>query len=204
MSSITRSRKQSFVAAGAAVLGVAVVPAVALGETGDANQASSSPAAAPAQAAAASHKHRRHHRRHRSRFPRRGHLTKYGHAVAPSNAPWQVRRIIQAANHIASKPYVWGGGHGSWYSYGYDCSGSVSYALHGANLLRRPMTAGSLMSYGRAGRGKWVTIYAHGGHAYMVVAGLRFDTSARKWSNTRWTKHMRYGGGYVARHPHGM
>jgi hypothetical protein len=211
MSSIGRARsRKPFVAAGAAVLGVAVVPAVALGETGNAGQASaSSPQAAPAQAAAAGHKHKhkRAHRHHRSRsrFPKRAHLTRRGNAIAPDNAPWQVRRVIAAANNIAHKPYVWGGGHGGWYAYGYDCSGSVSYALHGAKLVRRPMTSGSFMSYGRPGRGKWITIYAHGGHTYMMVAGLRFDTTARKWSKSRWTKSMRgSGGGYVARHPRGM
>jgi cell wall-associated NlpC family hydrolase len=128
-------------------------------------------------------------------------MTRRGHVVAPANAPWQVRRVIRAANKIASTPYVWGGGHGSFYARGYDCSGSVSFALHGGNLLRKPMASGSLIGYGRPGRGRWITVYANGGHAYMVVAGMRFDTNARKWSSTRWTRRERGSGGFIARHP---
>jgi hypothetical protein len=197
MSSIPARSRKSIVVAGAAALGVAVVPTVALGDTGDAGQAPpSSTPAATAAAAGPKHKSRK------SRRPMRARLTKRGNAVAPPNAPWQVRRIIRAANHIAHKPYIWGGGHGSFYARGYDCSGSVSYALHGANLLRRPMASGSLGGYGRSGRGKWVTIYAHGGHTYMVVAGLRFDTSSG--GKSRWTKHSRSRRGFVARHPRGL
>jgi len=202
MSSIRSCSRKSVVVASAAALGVAVIPTVALGDTGTAGQpsASSTPAA---KAAAAGHKHKRAHHR-RSRFPQRARLTKRGNAIAPANAPWQVRRIIRAANHIAQKPYVWGGGHGSWYASGYDCSGSVSYALHGANLLRRPMTSGSLAGYGRSGRGKWITVYAKGSHVYMVVAGLRYDTTARKWGKSRWTKNHRPKGGFAVRHPRGL
>jgi cell wall-associated NlpC family hydrolase len=195
MSAATRSRK-SFVAVGASIVGVAAVPAVALGGTPAAPSAGSSTTAA--HAAAAGH----NHSAHRSARPMRARLTKRGHAIAPANAPWQVRRIIRAANRIARTPYVFGGGHGSFFSRGYDCSGSVSFALHGAHLLSKPMTSGSLTGYGHRGRGKWVTIYAHGGHTYMVVAGLRFDTSSG--GRSRWTKHTRSRRGFVARHPSGL
>ena len=100
-----------------------------------------------------------------------------GLAVAPAGAPPQVQQIIAAGNQIASKPYKYGGGHGKWIDSGYDCSGSVSFALHGAGLLDEAMPSGSFTSWGDAGPGQWVTIYANGGHMYMVVAGLRFDTS---------------------------
>jgi cell wall-associated NlpC family hydrolase len=186
-------------ATGIAALSATIVPAVALGETADNSQ---NTATAEANGASAMRHH--HHRSWSSRPMRRARLTRLGHAVAPENAPWQVRRVIAAANRIASRPYVWGGGHGSWYSYGYDCSGSVSYALHGARLLRRPSTSSALMGYGRPGRGRWITIYASGGHTYMVVAGLRFDTAARKWSRSRWTRHSRGHWGFVARHPRGL
>jgi hypothetical protein len=123
-------------------------------------------------------------------------------AYAPSKAPDAVKRVIWAANKIRHKPYKWGGGHASWNDSGYDCSGSVSYALHGGGLLRSPMDSTGFESYGSRGRGRWITIYANGGHAYMVVAGLRFDTSGRPHSNsTRWHREGRSGSGFVVRHP---
>jgi hypothetical protein len=134
----------------------------------------------------------------------RAKLTKHGRAIAPAGAPKVVRQIIRAGNRIAHKPYVWGGGHGAWAAAGYDCSGSVSYALHGGRLLSRAEASGGLMSYGRPGKGKWVTIYAHGGHAYMVVAGLRFDTTAFKQGGSRWTRDLRGGSGFAVRHPRGL
>lgn len=143
----------------------------------------------------------RHHRHVR---PRRARITALGHAIAPAGAPRAVRQIIEAGNHIATTPYVWGGGHGSWKAAGYDCSGSVGYALHGAKLLKAAVTSGALTSYGRPGKGHWVTIYANGGHVYMVVAGLRFDTSAHGVHGSRWTRELRGGGGYVVRHPAGL
>jgi len=127
-----------------------------------------------------------------------------GLAVAPSDAPQEVKDIIAAGNKIAAKPYRYGGGHGRWRDSGYDCSGSVSYALHGAGLLRLPLDSGSFMSWGGRGRGEWVSIFANAGHAYMVVAGLRFDTSARKASGSRWTETMRSARGYRIRHPEGL
>jgi len=138
------------------------------------------------------------HARHRSRH---AHLTARGHAVAPAGAPAAVRELVRAANRISHLPYVWGGGHGAWRAAGYDCSGSVGYALHGAHLLARPTTSGSLAGYGRPGPGRWITIYANAGHVYMVVAGLRFDTSARSLAGSRWTRVQRVPAGYQARHP---
>jgi peptidoglycan hydrolase-like protein with peptidoglycan-binding domain len=127
-----------------------------------------------------------------------------GLAVAPAGAPDVVKRIIAAGNQIATKPYRFGGGHGSWNDTGYDCSGSVSYALHGAGLLASSMPSGGFMSWGDAGAGRWVTIYANAGHMYMVVAGLRFDTSGRSTAGTRWQVDMRSSAGYAVRHPPGL
>jgi peptidoglycan hydrolase-like protein with peptidoglycan-binding domain len=127
-----------------------------------------------------------------------------GLAIAPATAPDPVKAIIAAGNQIASKPYNYGGGHGKWNDSGYDCSGSVSYALHGAGLLDEALASGDFESWGDAGPGQWVTIYAKGSHAYMVVAGIRFDTSGRTKNNTRWQADMRSSSGYVARHPTGL
>jgi peptidoglycan hydrolase-like protein with peptidoglycan-binding domain len=127
-----------------------------------------------------------------------------GRAVAPAGAPPQVQQIIAAGNEIASKPYKYGGGHGNWDDSGYDCSGSVSYALHGAGLLDEALPSGSFVDWGDPGPGQWVTIYANGGHMYMVVAGLRFDTSGRSNHNTRWQSEQRSSDGYTVRHPPGL
>jgi cell wall-associated NlpC family hydrolase len=127
-----------------------------------------------------------------------------GLAVAPASAPPEVQAIIAAGNEIATKPYKYGGGHGKWRDTGYDCSGSISYALHGAGLLDTALDSTGFMSWGESGRGEWVTIYAHGGHAYMVVAGLRFDTSARKATGNRWSDQMRSPSGYTITHPEGL
>ena len=88
-----------------------------------------------------------------------------------------MRQIIEAGNSIARTPYLWGGGHGKWLDKGYDCSGSISYALASAGLLSGPLDSGRLMGWGKPGKGKWVTIYTNPGHVFMVVAGVRFDTS---------------------------
>ena len=128
-------------------------------------------------------------------------------AIAPLNAPAMVKRVIAAANRIRATPYVWGGGHGSFISSGYDCSGAVSYALHGGRLLNTPLTSGSLETFGEAGPGKWITIYANAAHTYMVVAGLRFDTAGdTSGTGPRWhpTVSAAAGGSYVARHPIGL
>ena len=114
-----------------------------------------------------------------------------------------IGRVVAAANEIATTPYVWGGGHGGA-SGGYDCSGSISYALAAGGLLDAPLTSGGFMSWGEAGPGKRITVYANGGHAYMVVDGRRFDTSNLRGGGTRWTSEMRSSAGFVARHPPGF
>jgi cell wall-associated NlpC family hydrolase len=128
-------------------------------------------------------------------------------AVAPANAPIAVKRVIAAANHIRTLPYIWGGGHGRWQDAGYDCSGSVSYALHGARMLTTPLTSGSFETWGEAGVGRWITIYANASHVYMVVAGLRFDTAGdTSGTGPRWhpTTTAAAGGRFIVRHPVGF
>src|SRR3954454_7356917 len=128
-------------------------------------------------------------------------------AVAPSDAPQEVKDAIAAANRITSKPYRYGGGHGKWEDSGYDCSGSVSYALHGGGLLSKPLDSTGFESWGREGKGAWITVYANSGHAYTVIAGLRFDTSSSGSggeSGPRWRSKGRSSSGYVARHPAGF
>jgi len=133
-----------------------------------------------------------------------------GRAIAPADAPDKVRKIIAAANKIVEKPYRYGGGHAKFNDSAYDCSGSVSFALHGAHLIDRPMDSSELASWARSGSGRWVTVYANSGHAFMVVAGLRFDTGyrtsyaakhgAKAGSGPRWDKR-RTTDGFAARHP---
>ena len=132
-----------------------------------------------------------------------------GTAVAPANAPRQVRKAIAAANRIHTRPYIWGGGHRSFKSRGYDCSGAVSYVLHAAGLLRSPMASGPLMAWGAPGIGSWITVYANSGHAWMTVAGLRFDTSSageslNQGSGPRWRANMRAATGYSTRFSPGL
>jgi hypothetical protein len=127
-----------------------------------------------------------------------------GTAVAPDNAPEVVKRVILAANEIAKFPYKWGGGHGAWRDTGYDCSGSVSFALAGAGLLDRPLTSGLFMNYGAPGPGRWITIYANSGHIFMFVAGLRFDTSGQGRAGTRWQPETRSTAGFAVRHIPGL
>ena len=138
-------------------------------------------------------------------------LTKVGvpTAVAPAGAPPAVVAAIAAANRITRKPYRYGGGHGRFEDSGYDCSGAVSYVLHGAGLLKRTRDSSGLMRYGEPGAGRWITVYAHGGHAYVVVAGLLFDTSMRDpdapgpGTGPRWSRTLRTSDAFVARHPRG-
>ena len=127
-----------------------------------------------------------------------------GVALPPLEAPEAVKQIIEAGNGIARTPYKWGGGHGKWQDTGYDCSGSVSFVLAAAGLLNGPLASGPLMSWGEAGKGKWVTIYANNGHVFLEVAGVRFDTSAAKITGSRWINEMRSTEGFVARHPAGL
>ncbi len=130
-----------------------------------------------------------------------------GIAYAPSQAPQNVKNAIWAANKLRRKPYVWGGGHGAFNDYGYDCSGSVSYALHGGGLLAAPLPSNDLMRYGERGRGRWITIYSRPGHTFAVIAGLRFDTTDLGRGGDvgpRWYVDGRNTRGYAARHPAGL
>jgi hypothetical protein len=133
-----------------------------------------------------------------------------GSALPPANAPRPVRKAINAANRIRTKPYIWGGGHRSWKSRGYDCSGAVSYVLHAAGLLRKPMVSGALGTrWGLPGTGTWITVFGNPSHAYMVIAGLRFDTSSggdplSQGSGPRWRSTARAATGYSARFAAGL
>ncbi len=123
-------------------------------------------------------------------------------ASVPSSAPPAVQAAIEAANAIATTPYVWGGGHGSFESSGYDCSGAVSYALHGGGLLESPLDSTGLSTWGEAGAGQWITVYANSGHAWMIIAGLAFDTSGG--AGPRWhPEPVNSPEGFIARHPPG-
>jgi peptidoglycan hydrolase-like protein with peptidoglycan-binding domain len=134
-------------------------------------------------------------------------LDSQGLAVAPASAPAAVKEIIAAANKIAFKPYIYGGGHATWNDSGYDCSGSTSYALHGAGLISSPEDSTEFESYGSPGVGQWVTLWANSGHVYMQIAGLWFDTAAQSSQNgnDRWsTERISPAGGFVERHPSGL
>ena len=127
-----------------------------------------------------------------------------GVAAPPASAPAAVKAAIAAANRIRTKPYIWGGGHARWWSPGYDCSGAVSYALHGAGLITAPMDSGEMMSWGAPGKGRWITIYANAGHAFAVIDGLRWDTAGdTRGTGPRWHREMASTAGFVARHPLG-
>jgi hypothetical protein len=134
----------------------------------------------------------------------------HGVAYAPSYAPLAVQKAIWAGNQIRKKPYIWGGGHGSFFAAGYDCSGSVSYVLHAAGLLNSPLDSSSFMSWGQHGLGRWITVYTNPGHAFVQIAGVRFDTSAEadphpaSGSGPRWRPLYRHPPGFMARHPGGF
>jgi hypothetical protein len=125
-------------------------------------------------------------------------------ALSPSVAPPQVLAAVAAANSIAGLPYRWGGGHGSFDDTGYDCSGAVSKVLNAVGALENPLDSGSLRTWGERGKGRWITVYTNPGHAYVVIAGLRFDTSGRGGKGPRWRKESRPSRGFVARHPAGL
>jgi hypothetical protein len=127
-----------------------------------------------------------------------------GRAIAPASAPPEVKATIDAGNRIVGKPYKYGGGHGRWEDSGYDCSGSMSYALHGGGLLNRAMTSSDFARWGDAGPGSWITTYGNSGHSYMVVAGLRFDTGWHGGNGPAWSTQMRPASGYTVRHPKGF
>jgi hypothetical protein len=125
-------------------------------------------------------------------------------AVAPESAPDAVKKVIWAANRITNKPYRYGGGHRSFRDSGYDCSGAVSFALRGGKLLNRPLHSRAFMRWGVPGPGEWITVYTNPGHAYVVIAGLRFDTSGPGERGPRWRKSARSANAYSARHPDGF
>jgi hypothetical protein len=129
-------------------------------------------------------------------------------ATAPADAPAEVRAAIEQANEIVGRPYVWGGGHRSFTSRGYDCSGAVSYLLHGGGLLDSPLDSSSFMHWGDAGRGQWITVWTNPSHAFVEVAGLRLDTSAAEDPTGRkgpqWRPARRSHAGFHARHPAGF
>jgi hypothetical protein len=142
-----------------------------------------------------------------------------GSAAAPADAPAEIQNAIFAANRIQDKPYIYGGGHRRFEDRGYDCSGTVSYALHGAGLLKAPLDSGSFMSWGGKGKGAWITVFTNPGHAYAVIAGLRLDTSSYGYTarrsakrvaksayerGPRWRPTMRPARGFRARHPLGF
>jgi cell wall-associated NlpC family hydrolase len=139
-----------------------------------------------------------------------GTLTRYvdGLAAAPESAPAAVQEIVWAGNQLIGLPYIYGGGHSSFIAPGYDCSGTVSFALHGADLLSSPEDSGEFMRWGAAGIGRWVTIFTNPGHAYMTVAGLRLDTSAAddpsNEQGPRWRPLRQSNVGFTVRHPTGL
>jgi peptidoglycan hydrolase CwlO-like protein len=123
-------------------------------------------------------------------------------ASVPSEAPSAIAAAIEAANSIATTPYIWGGGHGSFESSGYDCSGAVSFALHGGGLLESPLDSTGLETWGEPGPGRWITVYANSGHAWMIIAGLAFDTVGGP--GPRWhSAPVSSTEGFIARHPPG-
>jgi hypothetical protein len=136
--------------------------------------------------------------------PRFVHLHANGTVWVSPKLPRTVRAVIAAANRIAKLPYRYGGGHGSFTDRAYDCSGSVSYALHGGGLLNATLTSGMLEHWGAKGAGRWITVYANAGHTFMLIAGMRFDTVARAQWGSRWMIGARWTRGYVVRHPPGL
>jgi cell wall-associated NlpC family hydrolase len=139
--------------------------------------------------------------------PNQATLTSDGLAVAPIDAPPAVQEVIAAGNQIAHLPYVWGGGHGTYVDTGYDCSGSISFVFQAAHLLSGSVVSGDLASWGAAGPGKWITVFANGGHTFMYIAGLRFDTVALAETGTRWSNRSADEpdlASFAVRHPPGL
>jgi cell wall-associated NlpC family hydrolase len=132
-------------------------------------------------------------------------IIRHGVAYAPANAPDSVKHAIWAANTLRRKPYKWGGGHGSFFDSGYDCSGTVSYALHYGGLLDTPMMSGDFLRFGESGRGRWITVYCRNGHTFAIIAGLRLDTTGDYGTEgPRWHDDGRQTWGFEARHPEGL
>ena len=134
-------------------------------------------------------------------------MLRNGVAYAPANAPDSVKHAIWAVNTIRNRPYIWGGGHGSFYDRGYDCSGAVSFALHYAGALNQPLPSSDLLRYGERGRGRWITIYSRHGHTFAMIADLRLDTTDFRYGGDvgpRWYTDGRDTWGFEARHPAGL
>jgi cell wall-associated NlpC family hydrolase len=205
-------RATTLVALGLTVVGLACAPA-ALADTGGAGAASAQPAPPPpppapvpqapsSQGGGAA----------AGAVPFLAHPTvlgdvgaiRHGIAYAPANAPLPVQQAIWAANALRHRPYVYGGGHQSFRSSGYDCSGTVSYALHGAGLLTTPLDSSDFLAWGEAGKGAWITVYTNPGHAWAIIAGLRLDTAGPGQSGPRWRTAKRSARGFTARHPAGF
>jgi hypothetical protein len=127
-----------------------------------------------------------------------------GELIPPKSAPPKVKAVIEAANRIRTKPYIYGGGHARWWDRGYDCSGAVSFALRGGEFLESPLPSGPMAKWGLGGLGRWITVYTNPGHAYAVIAGIRWDTSGNESeTGPRWHEDLRDNVGFVARHPAG-
>jgi hypothetical protein len=131
-------------------------------------------------------------------------LTRDGLAVAPLDAPPTVQAVVQAGNQIARLPYRYGGGHATWVDTAYDCSASISFAFAAAGLISAPMVSGQLAQWGEPGPGRWITVFANGGHTFMFVAGLRFDTGGLTATGSRWQASTRPTAGFAVRHPVGL
>ena len=127
-------------------------------------------------------------------------------ATIPKSAPLKIKQMIKAANSLTHKPYIWGGGHAAWTAKGYDCSGATSYVLHAAGYLSWSMVSGDLAHWGLPGAGKWLRIYANNTHVFMVIAGLRYDTSPMGFGENgpRWRPNVRTTAGFKLRHPAGL
>ena len=194
MRSYTRVLRQGLPAAAVLSISLALAPAAfaqsgGIPTPGETNPPpSSSPAPAPTVPGA------------------RAKLKPNGKAIAPAGAPQQVIDAIAAGNRIRKKPYLWGGGHGSFEDRGYDCSGAVSYVLNAAGVLSSPMPSGPFMRWGSPGRGSWITVYANNGHMYAVIAGLRWDTSGYGYGGRgpRWRATKRPAKGFAVRHAEGL
>jgi hypothetical protein len=127
-----------------------------------------------------------------------------GELIPPASAPPRVVAVIEAANKIRTKPYIYGGGHARWWDRGYDCSGAVSFALRGGEFIESPLPSGPMAKWGEAGLGRWITVYTNPGHAYAVIAGVRWDTSGNEGeTGPRWHLDLRDNIGFTARHPTG-
>jgi hypothetical protein len=133
-------------------------------------------------------------------------LLKNGVVIPPKSAPGRIKAVIAAANKISRKPYIYGGGHARWWDKGYDCSGAVSFALRGGKFLDSPLPSGPMAKWGDSGEGRWITVYTNPGHAYAVIAGIRWDTSGDSGGETgpRWHDELRDNKGFAARHPTGF